>query len=130
MGKHDEANACFQEVLKHKEEIGEYFFAAAFIEILQGNIEKAREYNLKREQANPADGEIWYEITRIYGLLNQKTDCERALKKSIELGYLNYPVMEKDVFLDTVRDESGIRNVLESAKAMHKDLRERLSEAA
>jgi serine/threonine protein kinase len=130
MGKRDKANACFHEVLKHKEEVGEYYFAAAFIEYLQGNIEKALEYNLKREQANPADGEIWYEIARIYGLMNQKPACERALKKSVELGYLSYPVMEKDAFLDAVRDERGIRTVLDSAKAMHEELRERLSDAA
>jgi serine/threonine protein kinase len=130
MGKRDDAQTCFVKVLEHKEEVGEYYFAACFIEFLKGNIEKALDYNRKREQANPADGEIWYEIARVYGLLNQKTGCERALKKSVELGYLSYPVMQKDVFLDGVRNDPGIRKVLESAKTLHEDLRARLSEAA
>jgi serine/threonine protein kinase len=127
MGKCDEARACFNKVLKHKEEVGEYYFAASFLEFLKGNNEKALAYNQKREQANPADGEIWYEIARVYGLLDQKSACERALKKSVELGYLSYPVMKKDVFLDPVRSDSGVKNVLYTAKNLHEELKARLS---
>ncbi|MCB9249319.1 MAG: hypothetical protein H6613_12640 [Ignavibacteriales bacterium] len=69
-----------------KDEIGEFYFANSLVEFMNGNIDKATEYNLKRELENPADSEIFYEIARIYGLLSKTEDCKRALRKSNRLG--------------------------------------------
>ncbi len=126
MGNHERALACFEKVLGHKEEVGEFYFASSLVAYIQGNVEIAFEFTLKRESEDPADGEIWYEIARIYGLLNKTEDCERALTKSVELGYLCYPAMHMDAFLDPVRQEPGIQNILEKTRTRHEELKEKL----
>jgi len=70
--------------------------ASSLVEFMKGNIEKATEYNLKRELENPTDSENWYEIARSYGLFEMKEDCYRALKKSIDMGYHECPVKKEN----------------------------------
>ena len=122
-GNKEQALEYFEKVLRIKEEIGEFYFASAFVEFIKGNIEKAAEFNLKRELENPADSEIWYEIARIYGLFEMKKDCYRALKKSINMGYVSYPAMQRDSFLESVRDDQGIQDLLARAKMEHEELK-------
>ncbi len=81
MGNREKALEYFQKSLLIKEEIGEYYFASSFVEYMKGDIKEAADFNLKRELTNPADGEIWYEIARIYGLLQMEDKCIRALEK-------------------------------------------------
>lgn len=116
----------FEKSLKVKDEIGEFYFASSFAEMIKGNFKKAADYNLKRELENPADGEIWYEIARIYGNLKMEEDCYRALKRSIELGYINFTTMLRDPFLDPVRNSSGIEELINKAKAIHEDFKNKL----
>jgi tetratricopeptide (TPR) repeat protein len=116
----------FEKGLKIKDEIGEFYFASSFVEHINGNIEKAGEFNKKREMENPSDSEIWYEIARIYGLFEMKEDCYRALKKSIDMGYISYPSMQGDSFLDSVRQEPGIQDLLAKAKMKHEELKKKL----
>ncbi len=125
-GNYELANKYFQEVLSIKNEIGEFYLATSFVEFMKGNIEKAEEYNLKRELENPADSENFYEIARIYGLLNKTEACSRALRKSIDMGYLSYPSMQGDSFLDSVRQDPGIQNLLAKAKMKHEELKKKL----
>ncbi|MHA2032965.1 MAG: tetratricopeptide repeat protein, partial [Candidatus Kariarchaeaceae archaeon] len=113
----------FEKSLQIKDEIGEFYFASAFVEYMKGNLEKVAEVNLKRELTNPADGEIWYEIAQIYGLLGMKEDCGRALKKSIEMGYICYPFMRRDSFLDSIRHDPAIQYLLEEAQKNHEELK-------
>ena len=116
----------FEKSLQIKEEIGEFYFATAFVEYIKGNLGKVAEVNLKRELTNPGDGEIWYEIARIYGLLGLKEDCGRALKKSIEMGYICYPFMQTDSFLDSIRQDPAIQGLLEEAQKKHEELKKKL----
>ena len=116
----------FEKGLSIKDEIGEYYFASAFIEFMNGNVEEAAKFNFKRESENPSDSEIWYEIARLYGLFNMKDDCCRALKKSIDMGYVSYPSMQGDSFLDSVRQDSKVQNLLSIAKEKHEELKKKL----
>lgn len=125
-GNKDLALEYFEKVLKIKEEIGEYYFASSFVEYMKGNIEKAAEFNLKREAENPNDSEIWYEIARVYGLFEMKKDCYRALNKSIDMGYVSYPAMQRDSFLDSVRQDQGIKDLLAKAQMIHEELKRNL----
>ncbi|MCB0753578.1 MAG: hypothetical protein KDC52_19055, partial [Ignavibacteriae bacterium] len=125
-GKKDLAKNYLTQVIDMKDEIGEFYFANSLVEFMNGNIDKATEYNLKRELENPTDSEIFYEIARIYGLLSKPEDCERALRKAIDLGYVSYPSMQNDSFLNTVREDEGIKNLLNNAKMIHEELRRKL----
>jgi tetratricopeptide (TPR) repeat protein len=128
-GKYELAKKYLQETINIKDEIGELYFASALVEILNGNTGKAAEYNLKRELENPSDSENLYEIARIFGLLNQKEACARALRKSINLGFVSYPTMQNDSFLDSVRNEPEIKDLLAKAKIKHEELIEKLDTA-
>ncbi len=90
---------------------------------MKGNLEKATEYNLKRELENPVDGEIWYEIASFYGLFEKLEECLRALSKSIEMGYISYPSMQNDAFLDYVKPHKGIQDLLSIAQEKHNNLK-------
>lgn len=71
------------------------------------------------ERANPQDGETWFLIAENYALLDDTDGCVKALKKTIELGFFNYPFMLKDSFLDPVRDHPEFQKVLALAKEKH-----------
>ncbi|MCH8943085.1 MAG: protein kinase [Bacteroidetes bacterium] len=116
----------FEKVLKIKNEISEFYFASSLIQFINGNIKNAADFNLKRELENPADSEILYEIARIYGLFEMSEDCCRALKKSIDMGYISYPSMQRDSFLDPVRNDKGIQDLLALAKMKHEELKKEL----
>ncbi len=126
-GNKELAREYFEKSLQIKEEIGEFYFASSFIEYLKGDLKKAAEFNQKREMENPTDGEIWYEIARVYGLLGMKEDCYRALDKTIEMGYVNFPAMQNDTFLDSVRQEPGIKDLLMKSRQITKELTSKLS---
>ena len=127
MGNREKALEYFQKSLLIKEEIGEYYFASSFVEYMKGNIKEAADFNLKRELTNPADGEIWYEIARIYGLLQMEDKCSRALRKSVDMGYISYASMKNDFFLDSVRENSRVKELIEKARGQHKELKMKLS---
>ncbi len=126
IGNKELALDYFERGLKIKDEIGEFYFATSFVEYINGNVEKAAEFNKKRELENPSDSEIWYEIARVYGLFEMKEDCYRALKKSIDMGYISYPSMQGDSFLDSVRQDPGMQDLLEKAKMKHEELKKKL----
>ena len=126
VGNYELSNKYFDKVISIKDEIGEFYFAASFVEIMKGNMEKATEYTLKRELENPADSENFYEIARVNGLLNNKEACRRALRKSIDMGYISYPSMQGDSFLDSVRKDPGIQDLLSKAKIRHEELKKNL----
>ncbi len=126
IGNKELALEYFEKGLKIKDEIGEFYFATSFVEYINGNVEKAGEFNKKRELENPSDSEIWYEIARVYGLFEMKEDCYRALKKSIDMGYISYPSMQGDSFLDSVKQDPGIQDLLAKAKMKHEELKKKL----
>ncbi|PHS20399.1 MAG: hypothetical protein COA86_00140 [Kangiella sp.] len=116
----------FKKVLDIDNEIGEYHFAASFIAYINGDTKKAILLNFDRESENPADGEILYEIARLYGLYNDKDGCCRSLKKAIDMGYVSYPSMKGDIFLKSVKKDPEIKKLLEIAKLKHEDLKSKL----
>ncbi|MCW8806251.1 MAG: protein kinase, partial [Ignavibacteriaceae bacterium] len=126
-GNYELSNKYLEKIISIKGEISEYYFAASFIEYMKGNLEKATEYTLKRELENPVDSENIYEIARVYGLLNNTEACCRALRKSIDMGYISYPSMQADTFLDSVRHDPEIQNLLSIAKEKHEELKKKLS---
>ncbi|MBT8380874.1 MAG: protein kinase [Ignavibacteria bacterium] len=125
-GKYELAKKYLMGTINIENEIGEFYFASSIVEIINGNKEKAAEYNLKRELENPSDSENLYEIARIFGLLNKTDACARALRKSINLGYISYPSMQRDYFLDAVRNEPEIKELITKAKKKHEELKEKL----
>lgn len=124
--KQEKVIAYFSNFLNLKDEVSELYFANSFLEFVKGYIESSTEYNLKIELENPADSEIFYEIARIYELLNKHEDCYRALRKCIDLGDVNYPYMQTDSFLNDVRHNDNIKALIEQTKLVYEDLKIKL----
>ena len=70
-------------------------------------------------QSGVFDSEQWYNWANIYGLLGEKSGCVRLLRKAVEGGFFNYPLMLTDSFLDSVRQEPEFQDVLALAKDKH-----------
>ena len=51
--------------------------------------------------------------------------CIRSLRRAVDGGYFNYPLMLTDIFLDPVRDDPEFREILERAKEKHLAFRKR-----
>jgi tetratricopeptide (TPR) repeat protein len=126
-GNYELAKTYFRKVQNLQGEVSELFFATSLIEYMDGNTEKAYDFNLKRELENPADSEIFYEIARIYGLLNKPDACSRALRKSIDLGYVSYPSMQLDAFLNDVRNYPEVSKLIEKAHIIYQKLKSNLN---
>jgi tetratricopeptide (TPR) repeat protein len=117
----------------HRKQAVEYFdrvlgIKGEEISALDASIKKAyilhnKTYALSQlqefERANPQDGEGWILIAQNYALLGDADGCIRTLKKTIELGFFNYPFMLKDSFLDPARDHPEFQRVLVLAKKKH-----------
>ncbi len=125
-GRRELAKEYFEKVLEIKDEIGEFYFASSFKEYLEGNLDNAIEYNLKRENSEPEDGEILYEIARLYALYGKVEDCRRALKRAVEKGFISYTFMKKDTFFNSVMDDENIQELFSIAKNKYEDLRGKL----
>ena len=80
------------------------------------------------EYSNPIDGETWYHIGSLYGLHNDGAGCIRSLEKAVKGGFFNYPYMQSDTFLDSVRDDPGFKAVISLAKEKHDTFRAKFAE--
>ena len=75
------------------------------------------------ERLDPGDGEQWYAIAILYGLLGEGADCARVLRKAVDSGFFCYPFMQKDAFLDPVRNETEMKEILSLARRKGEDFR-------
>jgi TolB-like protein/Flp pilus assembly protein TadD len=92
---------------------------------LEGNIEEGLSTVRKFEQINIADAEAWFHFAESYALLGDKDGCIRILKRAVDSGFFNYPFMQTDSFLDSVRDDPEFQRILKAAKAKHEAFKKR-----
>ncbi len=76
------------------------------------------------EQTNLVDGELWYIVAEMYGLLGDAASSSRTMEEGVNRGYFNYPFMVSDSLLDQVRSAPEFQRVLEMAKVRHNNFRE------
>lgn len=119
MGKQQESIKYFNQSIELDPDGLSGQVSRTLLEILEGNRENALVILKKLESYNLKDAEPWYYFAEAYGLLNDTEACVRCLKRAIEGGFFNYPLMTYDVFFDTVRDEIKFQRVLEIAKQKH-----------
>ncbi|MCK5400192.1 MAG: hypothetical protein KAJ28_01035 [Flavobacteriaceae bacterium] len=94
-------------------------YAIAARAALQGNIEDGLIACKTLEDANTADGEAWYYLATTYAKLEDSESCIRCIGIAVDNGYYNYPFMITDPFLDLVRDDPRLNQILEQAKQRH-----------
>lgn len=92
---------------------------------IEDNRQEGIQAAMKFEEYNLVDAEAWYFFAGNYGLLNDKEGCLRCLRRAVDGGFFNYPLMNRDFYLDSVREEEEFRTILEDARIKHLAFRER-----
>jgi TolB-like protein/Flp pilus assembly protein TadD len=128
LGQREKAINDFNKVLNlsHAGIVG--LWAKGMKAYLENNIEAGRMAAKEWELSNPTDGETLYHIGSLYGLNNDGAGCIRLLKKAVKGGFFNYPYMQRDKFLDSVRDDPAFKEVLSLAKEKHDTFKAKYAE--
>ena len=89
------------------------------IAVMEGDKNDARILMKKLESYKLKDAEPWFFFAQIYGLLGDRAACSRCLRRVVEGGFYNYPLMSQDVFFKAVNDDSEFQEILVLAKNKH-----------
>ena len=124
--KYEKALECINKVLKQESTGARALEVLARKAYLEGDTEQGIEYTKQWEQIGSGkwDAEIWYQIAANYGLLGNKEECVRALRKAIEAGFVCYSFFLIDPFLDPMRDDPEFQKILVLAKEKHEAFKE------
>jgi hypothetical protein len=57
-------------------------------------------------------------------MLGEKEACIRCLRRAVDGGFFNYPLMSTDKNLDSARDEPEFKKILEEARIKHQAFKE------
>ena len=118
-GKKELAIKYFDRVIELEPEGLSALMVAATKAYIEDEIEEGIAIASKFEQYDVEDAEAWYLNAGNYGLLGDRDGCIRCLQRAVDGGFFNYPLIQTDFFLDSVRDEPEFLKTLESAKQKH-----------
>jgi TolB-like protein len=124
-GKKVEASKIFDQIIEKDPDTFWGLISATYKAILLGDTLKGLAILQKRELLNIADGEPLYYSATDYAMLGNKDGCNRLLRKAINAGYFNYPVMLIDPFLVSMQDDPEFQEILSLAKAKHEAFKEK-----
>jgi len=127
MGQENEAMEHLKRVFILEPDKLEANAASGVTSYVSGNIEEGLSVARKFEEYNLADAEAWYFNAGNYGLLGDKEGCIRCLKRAVNGGFFNYPMMNTDFYLDSARDDPEFQEILEKAKQKHLNFKKKLS---
>ena len=124
LGKNTEAVECFNRAIILDPNTGEAIFTSSAKAFIEGNPKEALSYAIQFDQFQIADAEAWYFKSFLYGMLGDKEGCIRCLKKAVDNGFFNYPLMSTDSYLDSAREDPEFQKVLQKAKEKHMAFKE------
>ena len=119
LGKQEESIISFKRAFEVDQEGFTGQLSQVMIFIMQGDKNDARILMKKLERYNLKDAEAWFFFAQMYGLLSDTASCNRCLRRTVEGGFFNYPLMSQDVFFKSVNDDSEFQEIIELAKNKH-----------
>jgi TolB-like protein len=119
LGMKTEALECFNRVIQIDPGNRQAISSGVLKAFIEGDIEAGISHAETYEQFDSGDAEAWYFISFLYGMLGEKEACIRCLRKAVEGGFFNYPLMSSDKNLDSVREEAAFEEILEDARIKH-----------
>jgi hypothetical protein len=112
-------------LLKEKEPDVSERLGQVFMVSLRALLEGKREVSLKLidELMNGAfpDPEGIYYMARQFAYLSEVGRATRLLKRTADGGYFCYPQMASDPWLDPIRGDTGFKQILHRAEALHQE---------
>lgn len=100
--------------------------ANALLEGIEGNNNEVKRIMKKLEAYNLIDAEPWYFFAQCYGMINDNKSTVRCLKRAVDGGFYNYPLMIRDVFFDPVREDPEFKEIVAIAKQKHLNFQKEL----
>jgi serine/threonine protein kinase/Tfp pilus assembly protein PilF len=125
-GQLDLAVNCFRRAVALDPEAILAQHSASLKAFIEGNKEKGLSILWRFERKNPPDADSWYFISATYALFGDKAGCLRTMRRAVESGFYNYPLLLKDSFFDLVRQTPEYQQALALAKAKHLEFKEML----
>lgn len=119
LGRETEALECFNEVIRIDPGSRQAISSGVAKAYIEGDIEAGISHAETYEQFDSGDAEAWYFISFLYGMLGEKEACIRCLRRAVEGGFFNFPLMSSDKNLDSVRGEAAFKEILEEARIKH-----------
>jgi TolB-like protein len=119
LGKNTEALECFNSVIQIDPGNRQAISSGIVKSFIEGDIEAGISYAETYEQIDSGDAEAWYFISFLYGMLGEKEACIRCLRRAVDGGFFNYPLMSTDKNLDSARGEPEFEDILEEARIKH-----------
>lgn len=86
---------------------------------LTGDRERGLRAIRELSQSGIFDAEQQYHASNLYGLYGEAGDAARGLSAAVEGGFFPYAFMQRDAFLDPVRDDPAVQRVLDQARTRH-----------
>ena len=124
-GKHEKALEYLNDAIKLEPGKLAALTSIGVKAFIEGNLEEGIKAAQKFEEYNIADAEAWYFIAGNYGLLGDIEGCLRCLKRAVDGGFFNYPLMSTDFYLNSARDDPEFQTILAKAKKKHQAFKER-----
>jgi len=118
-GEKERAVQYFDRVIALEPEGTMSLIGTFFMSHINNNIKEGLHALVKLEQANLADSEFKYSLASFYGLFGDRDGCIRTLRRAVDGGFFNYPLMLTDSFLDSVRDDMEFHKIVAKAKEKH-----------
>lgn len=78
-----------------------------------GRYEDGLAVDRKLSKLEPDDMTIWYNLGCSLALLKRRDSAMQALERAVELGYSDHEWMSRDRDLESLREDSGFKTLLE-----------------
>jgi len=127
LGMNKEAMTCFNKVIALDPGNRQALSSSLVKAYMEGDIKLAISHAEKYEQTDSGDAEAWYFISFLYGMLGDTDGCLRCLRRAVDGGFFNYPLMISDKNLDSTREEPEFQEILEEARLKHLAFKESVS---
>ncbi len=117
-GKLDEAESIFSRSLQRQHDPGDQTaeLLAAFLYASRRQREKIDPRILQVHPAQGTDGDQAYWTAGIYALLGDKPHAIQWLKRTVELGDMNYPWFQRDKNFDSMRGDKDYQAIMETVR--------------
>jgi tetratricopeptide (TPR) repeat protein len=125
MGENEKAIQFLDKVLELDPNTTNSYFAQSNKAYLESDTDKATKYLQMIEDENLSDGEMWYGITQNYALYNESQKAIATLRKAVDLGFYNYPVILQEKLFDPFRDNPEFQKVLANAKEKYETFKKK-----
>lgn len=125
-GETQRARDLLEDAIAREPESSTGRWAVAMLAFITGHREEGLAALHQNVEAGMVDGEQLYHIGNVYCLLGELNTCLRLIDQAVEHGFFNVPFLERDAFLDPVRDHPEFRRILEAAATRQEELRSRL----